>query len=52
MKKFGTAVLGIAVLLTVPAVNEANAQRPKVERKCKNATCGQMEYWGVKSVSQ
>ena len=48
MKKFCTAGLGIAVLLTslLPAY-EANAQKTViVKRKCINATCGQAKYIG------
>lgn len=49
MKKFCTAVLGLAFLFTLPAVNEANAQKTViVKRKCINSTCGQAKYIGGK----
>jgi len=46
MKKFSTAGLGAAVLLTLLATNQANAQTVSVKRECAHGVCGELKYYG------
>jgi hypothetical protein len=47
MRKYRTAGLGIAVLVSLLATNQANAQQTvTIKRECANGICGQSKYYG------